>query len=341
MSLREFFAQHREELLRACKSEQNVESEIEQRARELCELLDDPVGSGAADLRSGEETLFGDDPSIRHVRTSIERLARRSRSPVLFLGKVGTGKRRSARLLHACTYPDGELFELHNDEQLPLLERKLSALRVPSSARAIGGLSVYVHDLGDTSRAVQAAIARLLRERGLPCRLMASSQCPLTQAYRDGFLRSDLIFDFSSTIELPSLRERLADLPGLVKHLASRTRSPLVFSEAALATLMGHAWPGNLVELSRVVERLQRLEGVDAIEPEHLTELAQRPSGAVLKLTPSGIDLADLERQLLVQALALTDNHRTQAARLLGLTRDQIRYRLNKLELPLEERAAE
>ena len=76
---------------------------------------------------------------------------------------------------------------------------------------------------------------------------------------------------------------------------------------------------------------------------EHLSELGQRRSGATLKLTPSGIDLADLERQLLLQALALTDNNRTRAARLLGLTRDQIRYRLAKLELPqgAEGRAAE
>ncbi|MET0792474.1 MAG: helix-turn-helix domain-containing protein [Polyangiaceae bacterium] len=344
MSLREFFALHRAELLRASKSELNGETELEQRARELCALLDAPSALEPPDRGSGRETLFGDDLAIRRARASIEQLARRSRIPVLFLGEVGSGKRRSAWLLHACTYPDGEIFELQNDEQLPLLERKLSALRAPSSALAIGGLSIYVHELGDTSRAVQAALARLLRERGLQCRLMATSQRPLAHACRAGFLRSDLVFDFSATVELPSLRERLADLPQLLEHLASRTGSPLVFSDAALEALMNHTWPGNLIELSRLVERLQRLHGVATIGLEHLTELGQEGSGYMLKLTPNGIDLAELERQLLLQALALTDNNRTRAARLLGLTRDQIRYRLAKIELPLgaaEEGAAE
>jgi len=345
MSLREFFALHRQELLLACNSESNAETEIAQRARELCELLDEPPDTDRRSSRHSDGTaLAGHDPGIKRVRASIERLVRRSRTPVLFLGEVGTGKRRAARLLHASTYPDGELFELINDQQLPLLERRLAVLRVPSSALAIGGLSVYVHELGDTSRAVQAALAKLLREHGINCRLMASSQEPLAHACREGFLRSDLAIAFSATVELPSLRERLAALPELIQELSSPARPPLIFSEAALHVLKDHAWPGNLIELSRLVERLQWLDRVGSIEPEHLTELGHRRSGAVLKLTPRGIDLADLERQLLLQALQLTDNNRTRAARLLGLTRDQIRYRLTKfgLELgPEEDRAAE
>ena len=344
MSLREFFELHREELLRACNSELNGETEIERRARELYALLDGPLQVGPSDRQTGPDSLLGDGPGIRQVRSRVEQLARRSRTPVLFLGEVGTGKRRSARLLHASTYPDGELFELQNDEQLPLLERKLSELRVPSSALAVGGLSLYVNELGDTSRGVQAALAKLLREHGLQCRLMASSLRPLAQASREGFLRSDLVFDLSATIVLPSLRERQDDIPYLLQHFASRPGPPLVFSDAALLILKNHAWPGNLIELSRLVERLQGLEGLSAIEPENLAELRDRRSGAVLKLTPSGIDLAELERELLVQALELTDNNRTRAARLLGLTRDQIRYRLSKFELESgtpSQRAAE
>lgn len=334
MSLREFFELHREELLRACQSDSSGEAGIEELAREVCALLQGTRTIGQPARKLDGETLCGDDPSIRRVRASIEQLARRSRVPVLFLGEVGTGKRRSARLLHACTYPDGEFFELESEEQLPLLERKLSALRVPSSAQAIGGLSVYVNELGETSRATQAALAKQSREHGVQCRLMASSQRPLAHACREGRLRSDLVFDFLTTVELPNLRERLTDLPALLEHVASRTGAPLVFSDAALLALMGHVWPGNLLELSHLVRRLQRLEGVDTIEPEHLTELGQRGSGTVITLPSGGIDLAEVERQLLRQALQMADNNRTRAARLLGLTRDQIRYRLSKLELP-------
>jgi len=88
---------------------------------------------------------------------------------VLFFGEVGTGKHRSAQLLHARTYPDGEFLELNGNEQLPLLEQKLAALRVSSSASAMGGVSVYVDELNDASKSVQATLAKLVREQAWDC----------------------------------------------------------------------------------------------------------------------------------------------------------------------------
>ena len=334
MSLRDFFTAHRDELLRACQSDQDAGASIEQLAQELCELLELPASSSAA--ISSADALVGDSPVMRQVKGSIEKLARRSRLPVLFLGELGSGKRHSARFLHSATYPDGELFELHDTEQLPVLERKLTALRTRSSALAIGGLSVFVNELSEAPKPVQATLAKLLRERALPLRLMASSRIPLAHACREGSLRSDVAVGLSTTIELPNLRDRLADLRALLMHFesqnATRGGTPLAFSDAAFSLLAAHAWPGNLIELSQVVKRLQALGAPGAIEPHHLTELRQRPSGMVLSLPPSGVDLANLERELLRQALVRTDNNRSQAARLLGLTRDQIRYRLSKIE---------
>jgi len=337
MSLKDFFAQHRDELLRACGSELKSETSVEQLARELCEFLELPTVAKQPQNGAAPQSLLGDHPAIKRAQVSIDQLARRSRIPVLFQGEVGTGKRLSARLLHAATYPDGELFELRGNEQLPLLERKLAALRVPSSVPAMGGISVYVNELSDASKPVQAALAKALGEHGLRLRLMASSQLPLAHACREGLLRSDLVFGFSTVIELPNLRDRLSDLPALLAHFAAQgthgRNAPLQFSEAALEALMAHAWPGNLTELSLLVRRLQGLPMPGVIEPQHLTELGHRRSGMVVNLPPSGIDLAELERDLLQQALALTDNNRSRAARLLGLTRDQIRYRMSKMEL--------
>jgi DNA-binding NtrC family response regulator len=337
MTLRDFFSHHREELLRACQAEQAGQTSAERLARELCDLLEEPVSGMVAIPSSAALDLLGDDPSIRRVRAEIDQLSRRSRIPVLFLGEVGTGKRHSARLLHARTYPEGEFFELNNNEQLPLLEKKLAALRVPSSAAAIGGVSVYINELSDTSKTVQALLAKVLREQGLRLRLIASSRLPLPQACREGALRSDLVFGFSTTVELPNLRDRLADLPVLVAHFATNGGAgrgvPLVISDLAMQALAAHVWPGNLTELSQLIERLQRVDAHGPIQPEQLTELKQRRSGMVVHLPPNGIDLAHLERELLLQALALTDNNRSRAARLLGLTRDQIRYRLSKLNL--------
>jgi two-component system response regulator AtoC len=337
MSLRDFFHQHREELLQACNVERTSDASVDRLARDLCELLDEPVSATSAKSSSEAQGLLGDAPSVRRVRAEIDQLSRRSRMPVLFFGEVGTGKRHSARLLHARTYPDGEFFELNNNAQLALLEQKLAALRVPSSASAIGGMSVYVSELSDASKAVQASLAKLLREQRLRLRLIASSRLPLLHACREGTLRSDLVFGFSTTVELPNLRDRLEDLPVLTSHFATNSSNgrgaPLVFSEAALEVLASHVWPGNLIELSQLIERLQRVPGIGTIQPEHLTELRPSRSGMVINLPPKGIDLAHLERDLLLQALALTDNNRSRAARLLGLTRDQIRYRLSKLDL--------
>jgi len=337
MSLRDFFSLHRDELLQACKAELSKKTGIEELARELCELLEPRSPTTGPERPSPLLALLGEDPAIKRVRVSIEHLSRRSRMPVLFLGEVGTGKRLSAQLLHAHTYPDGEFFELKNDEQLPQLERKLSILRVPSSRHAVGGVSVHVNELSDTSKTAQAVLARLLTEHGLSLRLTASSRHPPAHACRDGLLRSDLVFGFSNTVELPNLRDRLGDLPLLLAHFATkvntRGRTPLVFSESALLALSSHAWPGNLIELWRLVERLHGLDRRGPIEPHHLTELGHRHSGVVVNLPPNGIDMANLEKELLRQALALADNNRSRAARLLGLTRDQIRYRLSKLEM--------
>jgi len=336
MSLRDFFSSHREELLRACNAELNGETNVEQLARELCALLEQPPLGSQPERPASSLALLGDDPAIRRARTSIEQLARRSRIPVLFLGEVGTGKRHSALLLHTSTYPEGEFFELKGDEQLQLLERRLAALRVPSSRQAIGGITVYVKDLSEVSKTAQAFLAKLLAEHGLRFRLIASSRLPLAHACREGLLRSDLVFGFSTVVELPNLRDRLADLPVLLRHFAQSDRggrARLQFSEAALQALSSHVWPGNLLELSQLVERLRQLDEPGPIEPEHLTELGLRRSGMVVNLPPNGIDLANLERELLLQALALADNNRTRAARLLGLTRDQIRYRMGKLEM--------
>jgi len=337
MSLRDFFSLHREELLRACKTELDGKTNIEQLARELSELLDQATSEDQPESAPNALALLGEDAAIKRVRAALEQLTHRSRIPVLFLGEVGTGKRHAARLLHESTYPDGEFFELKNDGQLPLLERRLAALRVPSSRQAIGGLSVFVNELSEASRATQAVLARLLAEHGLRFRLLASSRLPLAHACREGLLRSDLAFGFSTVVELPNLRDRVTDLPLLLAHFDAHgergSRAPLVFSEAALLALASHPWPGNLLELSQLVERLQRLGEPGPIEPLHLTELGHRRSGMVVNLPPNGIDLANLERELLLQALTLADNNRTRAARLLGLTRDQIRYRMGKLEM--------
>lgn len=307
-------------------------------------LGDDVSGSNrgnGADVqdttRSESLALLGDAPAITRIRTSIDQLSRRSRAPVLILGEFGTGKRHCARVLHAATYPEGEFFEL-DDSGFAELDRRLEALRARSSAQSAVGLTVYVHELTQTSAAVQLRLSKLLQEQSLQFRVIASSSRGLGQASKEGLLRSELVFRFPSELELPPLRDRLSDLGRMVQHFAEQSAAragsaAIEFSDAALSRMREHQWPGNLTELANFVERMFQEFGPGVLEASDLPELGDRPSGMVFHLPPTGIDFAELERELLMQALALAQNNQTRAAGLLGLTRDQIRYRLSKFEI--------
>jgi DNA-binding NtrC family response regulator len=273
------------------------------------------------------------------TRIAIDQLSRRSRAPVLLVGEFGTGKRHCARALHAATFPEGEFFELHDAKQLGELERRMAGLRKLASSQSAVGLTVYVHELADLPAPIQVHLSKLLSEQGLHFRLIASSSRPLAQAAREGLVRSELAFRFPNQLLLPPLRERTADIPELARHFselsASRRGSlPTRFGESALERLQEHDWAGNLAELETLVERLSQSFGPVLLEAPDLPALDERPSGVDFHLPATGIDFAQLERELITQALALAGNNQTRAASLLGLTRDQLRYRLAKFEIP-------
>jgi DNA-binding NtrC family response regulator len=152
---------------------------------------------------------------------------------------------------------------------------------------------------------------------------------------------------FANVLELPPLRERAADIAALCEHFARldarRYGSPaLVFSPSALQRIREYAWPGNVTELKNALEKLAHRVHGRIVEQEDLLELGERASGVPFILPPNGIEFAELERVVLMQALAMAHNNQTRAASLLGLTRDQMRYRLAKFELQTAgDRAAE
>jgi len=258
----------------------------------------------------------------------------------MFVGEFGTGKRHGARLLHASTYPDGDFFELVNALHLDELERRVTALRSRTSADSTAGLTVYVHELTEAPAAIQLRLSQLLSEQGLSFRVVASSSRDLAQAVRAGSLRSDLMFRFASTLELPPLRDRKSDIPLLTRHFASLIASrhgtaPTVFEQSALDRMAEHGWPGNLTELVNLVDHVYREFGPVSVDRDEIPELGERQSGMVFHLPHTGIDFAQLERELLTQALDIAQSNQTRAACLLGLTRDQLRYRLAKFDITL------
>ena len=354
MLLHEFLAAHRAQILAACRGAVQGDGHGGNAAHVFDEMirfvasrlsgatvsLDGVSGPGGeTSLETTSETLVGGSAAMLRTRCNIDQLSRRSRTPVLLVGEFGTGKRHCARALHAATYPDGEWFELNGAEQMKELEGLLGSLHSPTSALSAVGLTVYVHELSERPMFVQLHLSKLLAEQRLPFRVIASSRRALAQAAREGLVRSDLAFRFPTHVELPPLRERLEDIPELARQFARLAAeqtgaAPISFGETALQRLAEHAWPGNLTELENLVQRLSLDFGPALIEASDLPPLDERVSGLEFHLPPTGIDFAALERELLSQALAMAGNNQTRAATLLGLTRDQLRYRLAKFEIP-------
>jgi len=344
MSVRNFVLAHREELLQACRAELVNARTAEQVAADLqaefLALTETAFDSDTAAVGGGPDplTLVGDSPAVTALKTRIDQLSRRSRAPVVVYGEAGTGKRHCARALHRATHPKGFWFELEDASDLPELESHLLALSKSTSAEAEAGTTVYVHQLAEAPSAIQARVSKLLQEQSLPFRVIVSSTRPLVVAARNQSLQSDLAFRFPNELKLPPLCERKEDIAPLVRHFAALYAARhgcglTTLSPDALRVLLEHSWPGNASELSHFVERLASDVGPGVVEPGDLPDLGDRPSGMVLTLPAHGIDFAQLERQLLVQALALAGNNQTRAGALLGLSRDQIRYRMAKFDL--------
>jgi len=333
MALREFMQAHRDEILEACR----IDSEREPRDPLAVHLLQ-YFAELAPSATPNERVLIGDSSAMCHLRTRVDQLSRRSRAPVLIFGEPGAGRRHLARALHLSTWPDGEWLELDDSLSSEGLDAKLGALRKTNAAGADVGITVFAHELTQTSARVQQHLVRLLDEQRLPVRVIASSSSALAEPAREGRLRRDLLFRFSNELKLPQLGDRKEDIGPLARHFAElsaarRGVGVTQFSAGALARMLEYAWPGSTKELSTFVERVCDEVGPGVAQADDLPVLGDRPSGEVFILPPSGIDLAVLERQLLVQALLAAEHNQTRAASLLGLTRDQIRYRMAKFGL--------
>ncbi len=222
--------------------------------------------------------------------------------------------------------------------------------------------TLFLDEIGELPLPLQPTLLRFLqthrfrrlgseRERAADVRILAATLRDLTGAVTAGGMRADLFFRLNVfVITLPALRERQEDLPALVTALMRERARALGLAEvpacdpAALARLAAYPWPGNLRELRNVIERALILSHGQAITPDHLPPALLAPASppatapslaaqiAALDLPPAGVALPALvrllETTLLTQALDRTIGNQSQAARLLGLTRDQLRQRL-------------
>ncbi len=222
--------------------------------------------------------------------------------------------------------------------------------------------TVFLDEIGDMPFSLQAKLLRVLQEKKfrrvggsadieVDVRIIAATNRDLKQRVSDGAFREDLFYRLNVIpIALPPLRDRAADIQLLVGHFISEFNGEFKkevagVSKEARELLDAYTWPGNVRELRNVIERAMILGSGAEIGVEDLPfELApeahagngngRRKNGAGdFALPPSGVDLESLERDLLLQALRRARGNRTRAGRLLGLNRDQVRYRIDKFSL--------
>jgi transcriptional regulator with PAS, ATPase and Fis domain len=185
-----------------------------------------------------------------------------------------------------------------------------------------------------------------LKDIKLDLRVVAATNKNLREAVKEGAFRQDLYFRLNVIqILIPALRERTEDIVPLTKFFVEHynrkfKRNIEGLNEAAARLLMSHDWPGNVRELRNAIERAMILEESSLITPASLPIAISRPeSGTVLPVPAStdlpteGLSLEDNERNLLARALEKTNGNQTQAARLLRITRDTLRYKMKKFNL--------
>jgi len=212
------------------------------------------------------------------------------------------------------------------------------------------GGTVFLDEIGEMTPALQAKLLRFLEEKtfkrvgGLAdqrvdVRVIAATNRNLEDEVKTGKFREDLFYRLQvMPIALPALRERKGDVPLLANYYVDKFNREFRkrvrgLSGAAIDVLQQYGWPGNVRELKNAIERAMLLVEGEWLEPEHFTTLTRTVSSTQFKLPPDGVNLDEVERQLLLQALERAHGNQTQAAQLLGINRDQVRYRIEKFGL--------
>ncbi len=308
--------------------------------------------------------MLGQAPEFQTVLRAM-RIVSATDATVLVTGESGTGKELLARALYENSHRRDKPFVTVNCAALPvqLAESELFGHRrgafTGATSDGVGRLlaadggTLFLDEIGELPPAVQAKLLRFLEtgecqpvgepmSRRVDVRIIAATNRDLSQAVKEGTFRGDLFYRlYVVPLELPPLRERTGDihllLQGLTQQLAAQYNlQPPRYTKATLRLLNGYAWPGNVRELKNFCERMLILFAGHLIEPTNLPQEIQLHQGHGNQVTDGfelpehGICMDELEVSLIKQALCKTAGNRSRAARLLGLTRDTLLYRMKK-----------
>jgi two-component system, NtrC family, response regulator AtoC len=307
------------------------------------------------------DNIIGRSEPMQEIFAAIERVAP-SRATVLLAGESGVGKDLIARAIHFHSPRRDRPLVKINCSSLPenLMESELfgyekgaftgAQTSKPGKFEQADTGTVFLDEIGDVPAAVQVKLLRILQEREferlgsnvtrhIDVRVIAATNQDLRAALEQGTFREDLYYRLNVVpLNIPSLRERKQDIPFLANHFVRKLAPDTgchveSITDAAMEKLMAYHWPGNVRELENVIERsLVMCSGAQLDASDIRLESAPRPRAQnETPFVPEGMSLDQLEQEIIREALRRAAGNKSQAARLLGLTRNALRYRLTQM----------
>jgi transcriptional regulator with GAF, ATPase, and Fis domain len=302
---------------------------------------------------------------MQEVLATVERVAP-TNSTVLLGGESGVGKDLIARAIHEKSRRASGPFVKINSTAIPenLLESELfgyekgaftgATTSKPGKFEMADKGTLFLDEIGDVPPATQVKLLRVLQEREferlggtrtikVDVRLIAATNRDLRAALEEGTFREDLYYRLNVVpIDIPPLRTHKEDVPGLANLFlarfakeSGRAEKITGISPAALQLLMAHYWPGNVRELQNVIERATALAQGGELQPGDIQLDTPRnrnsSAGGPDRFLPEGMTLDQWEDEMIRESLKRAGGNKSQAARLLGLSRNALRYRLSKI----------
>ncbi|HUI53576.1 MAG TPA: sigma-54 dependent transcriptional regulator [Bryobacteraceae bacterium] len=309
------------------------------------------------------DNIIGRSPAMQEIFDTIERVAP-TRATVLLAGESGVGKDLIARAIHFHSPRRDRPLVKINCTAIPenLMESELFGYEKgaftgansskPGKFEQADTGTVFLDEIGDVPGPIQVKLLRVLQEREferlgsnvtrhIDVRVIAATNQDLRAALEQGTFREDLYYRLNVVpLNIPSLRERKQDIPFLANHFVKKLAPESgcrveSITDAALERLMGYHWPGNVRELENVIERsLVMCKGTQLDAADIKLESAPRPKpSSDAHFLPEGLSLDQYEQEIIREALRRADGNKSQAARMLGLTRNALRYRLTQMGL--------
>jgi two-component system response regulator AtoC len=319
----------------------------------------------AQESKFGIDNIIGESRHMKQVLDMVRKVAKSDASTVLIQGESGTGKELIARAIHMESARKDKPFMAINCAAVPetLLESELMGHEKGAFTDAksqkqglfemTDGGTLFLDEIGDMEVGMQAKLLRVLEERTVrrvggnkeipvDVRIVSATNQELLKKIEDKTFRNDLYYRLQVIpIYLPPLRERRDDIMTLVdffiRHYNREFGKTVAgVSKMARKFLEEYDWPGNVRELRNIIERAIILENEETLMLEHLPqELISKAGGDAsgpmsLRIPPEGIDIEDVERELIRQSLEIAEGNQSKAAKKLNLGIDAFRYRMKK-----------